>query len=466
MTNYGLKHSCLGCLLAAFAGSLLVPCARADYYAARNGQAPSAPYTTWNSAALHIQDAVNAATNGATVWVGAGRYTLPPNATNDTGSNVVFINRLLTLRSSNGVPADTFIDGQGTNRGIMVNYSSGSATYRMVIDGFTITNCWATNCGGGIYWAPGAWTGIVQNCVICDNTVGWGTACAGGGMYANVIDSLTYIISNCVFRNNRALSVAADGLYGQGGAALLGTYSAGSGKLLNCLVESNAAGVAGAGLYFGYGGRGLSLENCVIRDNYTMHSRGWATDTGGGIQLNGCVASMRNCLVCNNYGGGGNGGGGIACQRQGSSSLIELYNCTIVSNRVGGIFIRAWGAAQSYNPSFLIYNSIIQSNTSYNISATPAPGLVNTIVNSCWYPSNGANAALLDIGSVNPPAGFVNFDARDFRLAWNSPCVNAGTNQDWMANYPDLDGNRRIRYGTVDLGACEMIHDATIYRFR
>lgn len=43
--------------------------------------------------------------------------------------------------------------------------------------------------------------------------------------------------------------------------------------------------------------------------------------------------------------------------------------------------------------------------------------------------------------------------------------VNAGTNQSWMTNSYDLDGRKRIRYGTVDMGAYEMIYGGTLYRF-
>ena len=85
-----------------------------DHYAAQNGQAPGGTYTAWGIAASNIQDAVNAATTNDTVWVGAGRYTVPPNAVVWMGTNVVYIDKPMTLRSSNGVPATTIIDGGGS----------------------------------------------------------------------------------------------------------------------------------------------------------------------------------------------------------------------------------------------------------------------------------------------------------------------------------------------------------------
>ena len=72
--------------------ALALPASRADYYAAQNGQTPAGPYTSWETAASNIQDAVNAAANNSTVWVGAGRYTVPTNAVFYTTTNVVYIN--------------------------------------------------------------------------------------------------------------------------------------------------------------------------------------------------------------------------------------------------------------------------------------------------------------------------------------------------------------------------------------
>jgi hypothetical protein len=438
----------------------------ADYYAAQNGQTPAAPYDTWAKAASNIQDAVNAAGTYDTVRVGAGRYTVPPNASNVMGTNVVFINRSLTLRSSNGVPSSTIIDGQATNRGIAIASSA-----RWTLDGFTITNCWATNCGGGIYVNPLSGTGTLQNCVITDNSVGWGTAAEGGGMWANVVGAFNYVISNCTFRNNRALSDPPNTKYGVGGGALLGTYTGGGGYIIDSLFENNSAGGRAGGIYLAYEGLKHTFERCVIRGNRTEYAIN-AIYGGGGIYYGGaCRLVMRNCLLCNNSAAPAASGGAITCQGQGISTS-EFYNCTIVSNRANGggsgIFIRSWAEAQSYNPVVRVYNSIIYSNEfGYNISMlAPTNGAAsNAFFYSCSFPSN-VNFLLSGEGNTTNRPQFANFPGQDFRLAVTSPCVNAGTNLDWMPGTVDLDSKDRIRYGRADMGAYELTYDGTIYMLK
>ena len=58
---------------------------------------------------------------------------------------------------------------------------------------------------------------------------------------------------------------------------------------------------------------------------------------------------------------------------------------------------------------------------------------------------------------------FVAKDSGNFRLSARSPCVNTGTNQNWMMNAVDLEGRKHIRYGRVDMGAYELIYDGSIY---
>jgi hypothetical protein len=58
------------------------------------------------------------------------------------------------------------------------------------------------------------------------------------------------------------------------------------------------------------------------------------------------------------------------------------------------------------------------------------------------------------------------FEDNDYRLLLTSPCIDAGTNEDWMAGALDLDGKPRILLGatsiTVDVGAYEYRFDLAI----
>ena len=264
---------------------------RADtHYVAQNGQTETAPYTNgWGSAASNIQDAVTAAANGDTVLVGAGRYVTPPNGgiVNDGTNNVVYINKLITLRSSNGVPESTVIDGGGTNRVIDLAYGTSDAINRFVLDGITVSNGYSTGSGGGIYvTSPGAWTAVIQNCRITHCTQASGTG--AGGMFVNNVGTkaATFMISNTVFRSNQG-----------GGFYIRQSPALATARISSCRFEDNTA----FGLY-SYGATNLA-ENTVFRGNTTSGNYGSAVQAFGSTTL-----LLRNCLIDNNYFGGSFGG--------------------------------------------------------------------------------------------------------------------------------------------------------------
>lgn len=58
---------------------------------------------------------------------------------------------------------------------------------------------------------------------------------------------------------------------------------------------------------------------------------------------------------------------------------------------------------------------------------------------------------------------FVSRANGDFHLLSNSPCINKGTNMDWMIGATDLDGNSRVQGGIVDMGAYEYPGAVTYY---
>ena len=84
-----------------------------------------------------------------------------------------------------------------------------------------------------------------------------------------------------------------------------------------------------------------------------------------------------------------------------------------------------------------------------------------------WYSCVAPGSGFTIEGVVTNEPLFVSGANGNYRLQPSSPCINAGTNMAWMTNSVsvDLDGRKRIQYGTVDMGAYEFIRSGTIYGF-
>jgi len=402
----------------------LAPAAHAaSHYVSPTGT-NNPPYTNWADAATNIQWAVDAATNGETVWVTNGNYVL---------TNQIVVTNGIVLKSVNGRDA-TFLNGNYpacTNRCFFISNDAA------VIDGFTLTNgCVASTSdlsgrGGGLYIN----SGLIKNCLI-----GWCVATnRGGGIYG---DSTSVIVSNCFISSNFA-GTSGGGTYqctiynsifvgcrsglagtgGSGGGANLGI-------LYNCSLFKNYSRFDGGALYAG------AIYNCNISNN-------WCTGVGGASR----ISDMYNCVLAGNVAGSEGGG----------AYNGNLYNCTLAGNSSGS---RGGGA---YSGG--LYNCIVYFN--YAPAESNCSSL-SAFVNSCTTPTQSQWSA----GSItNDPifaangSGYgTNCLAGNYRLSANSPCVNAGTNQSWMTNTVDLDGRQRIRYGIVDMGAYEIIYEGTFYR--
>ena len=63
---------------------------------------------------------------------------------------------------------------------------------------------------------------------------------------------------------------------------------------------------------------------------------------------------------------------------------------------------------------------------------------------------------------------FVDFAGQNFHLKSTSPCINTGTNLNWMNGATDLDGQRRkdVIYGIVDMGCYEYATRGTMFIVR
>lgn len=456
-------------LVGAFSA---LPARGAHLYVDINSTNPVVPYTNQATAATIIQDAVDAATNGDVVVVYPGIYTngfgaCAPLAGN---SNRVAIGKPITVQSAYGA-ASTVIVGAGpayydgvrcaylTNGASLKGFTlRGGASFHFstyvggggaFLDrGGVLEDCIVQDCessmGGGVFLSRGGEvTGgtIVSNRAyygagaylfqdgprVVNSTLGWNAGAAGGGAYADH----SGMLESCTIVSNRAT--------GSGG----GAYLSAGGAVVGCSILGNSSGQFGGGVICDAGGL---VSRCRILRNTAEES---GAGYGGGVELYAGGAAQSSLIVSNiaKY-----HGGGVELRYGGT-----LDDCTVFGNYTytpssgyggGGVGCVWWGDK-------LVRNCIIYGNRSLegppNWSTNGSTGTA-AFQYCCTSPTNGLPDGQ---GCFESDPLLLNPDAGDFRLQTNSPCVNAGTNLDWMLGAVDLAGRSRIGAGTVDLGAYE-----------
>ncbi|MBN1670962.1 MAG: PKD domain-containing protein [Kiritimatiellae bacterium] len=321
-------------------------------------------------------------------------------------SDQVTVNAGVTITGVGG-PENTTVVGDGSTRCVLLNHTNA------MLAGFTITGGQGQH-GSGVYCSGG---GTVTNCVLRGNHVngdyyGGAVYCAAGGA---VVDCL-------IWSNDAVLGSAV--------------YCLTNGLIQGCIISNNTCSAGGTV----YCDRGGQVYDCLIVENATGHN-------GGGVcgQYGGAV---RNCLIAGNWSGAD--GGGVYNHDGGS-----IESCTIADNGCDGNGGGIWWAGEG-----LILNTIIYSNAAngggpefYNSST----GM--SYVHCCSSEDPGGT------GNVAGNPGFCDAASGDFRLTQGSPCIDAGTNDAWMADANDLDGNIRVVNETVDIGAYERVEDALLCNF-
>ncbi len=300
------------------------------------------------------------------------------------------------------------------------------------IEGNTISGNTAELEGGGLAFCNRA----IQNNVIMGNSAGGD----GGGLYR-----CSDAVRNNIITRNWA-SRDGGGLYRC------------SGTTENNIISGNSAQWCGGGLGYCYG----TVQKNIITGN-------WARHYGGGLWR--CDATVQDNTICGNLAHAGGG----------------LYGCdgTILNNRVSG------NRADYEGGGLVGCGGTIGNNTICGNSAICGGGLFSCdgTIRNCiiWGNAASRGVQLWDCseptyscigGWTEGGPGNITDDPRlldpdgpdhdpqtdednDYHLAADSPCIDAGRNEDWTCDAVDLDGNPRIYAGAsswrVDMGAYEYV---------
>jgi len=306
--------------------------------------------------------------------------------------NVTLSTKDILLKSEAG-PRLTTIDGNRDGSVITV-YQSG-VNLESSLDGFNIVNGDFT-CGGGIYCSESNY--VIRDCIISKNDAGF-----GAGIFVQHCD---IVISDTLVDDNFAICT--------GGG-----------------IECSLSNVA--------------ISNSVISNNEAEDNYGW----GGGITSNSGNLTLENTAIIENDAKYGEDGG-LHCAH---TDLI-MTNCVLYANTAlmgaGGMFFHGSDAHA------IVKNSIFWENWSDEIQLSNGAtfAISHSDVDGGQSSVHVGSGCTLDWGAgmIDADPRFIDTAKGDYHLAWNSPCRDVGDNTAATQAF-DFEGDPRIAFGTVDMGA-------------
>ncbi|MNK17962.1 hypothetical protein D3C87_361590 [compost metagenome] len=477
----------MGCACCFLANSSF---AKIIYVNAANGSATVKDGTTWSTAFVSLQDALNDAISGDQIWVTKGVYkpsTAPAGLSitsgtmdytffipegvalyggfigNETGLDGAviardFINNETILDGDlNGDDDQTDLDTKADNVFHVVTIV-GHATNLFVLDGLTVQNGYATGSkltqvngsnyysfyGGGIFLREAA--GTFRNLIIKNNIVNANTATSvayAGGMFTAGAKNISII--NTSFKGNKSLNIGA--AVSHAGALYLALPSP---ILENVTFEANEVKNFGGAVSFGSGNS--VIKNAKFLNNVTANNGGAVYITVATTQ-----ATFINTVFYNNEAKVLSAGGAIYL----ANGKVDLINNTLFGNKATTASSANGGAVFVGNQTTAILNAkncIFLGNEAIGAGKDIAKGIngVVSVSNSLTQGTAGTNVVTnADAANVFLSTDPSNLDFLKLRPSTGNPAINMGDDNAVPVEVTvDLAGQSR-KIGTVDMGAYE-----------
>jgi len=279
---------------------------------------------SWATAFPYIQSGIDAATDYDLVLVADGTYTGAMNRNLNFGSKSIYLQAydyygsvICTINCENTAQAFIFDD---------------SETKDAVVDGFTITNGYATGHGGALFFSNASPT--ILNCTITNCNANYGGAIGGYG------SSSMPVISGCTIENN-------DAIYGGGISLSEGTIT-----ITDCMIKNNYADSYGGGCMF-WEDATAYMQFCDVKYNEANESGGgiWIDESWDSLIMNDCNVDWNDAYYV---------GGGICSE----NTNATLTNCSVSNNSIDGDDYEACGGGIAFEDGILILSGCdVSDNT-------------------------------------------------------------------------------------------------------
>ncbi len=287
-----------GVLLAI---SATVASAATEYYVSTNGTS-TAPYDTWDNAFTTVQEALDYAGDGDTIYLAGHTFALDATLSwTKTGVTMIGGFEAADPGDQPGAsdPDQWPTVFTGPTRIVWLDGADDTTIENVRITGGT------THTGSGLRINNSIGVELV-GCVIDNNkfNVSNNSALPGAGIYVAADSELT--LTNCLVENNQARNRRTSISHAQGGGIwCAGTLTVIDSRILNnsaVTMNPSSALTHGGGIYFD--GVRMALRNTLVAGNTAADNGGSALVHGHGIYAAGGEVALDLCTVADNTGDG------------------------------------------------------------------------------------------------------------------------------------------------------------------